>query len=247
MFRLTVSDDKGATAFDEAIVTVHNTPAPGQQLISFTLINASNEQELLTLAAGQTLNLASLPSQSLNIRANTSPGIVGSVKFSLGGTQTRNITESSAPYALYGDNNGNYYTWTPAVGSYTLTATPYTGSGGSGTAGTPLSLSFQVVNQAARMALTAPVTSFPGAETLVFPNPVQEGRLQLRLPQEVAGQVSVELSTITGLRLAEQVLHFSAPVSVLPLDFTRAMPASGMYFLRLKSAGFSTRVRVVRQ
>ena len=124
-------------------------PDNSQQVASLKLINADNDQDLQTLTNGSTLNLATLPTKNLNIRANTNPATVGSVKFSLSGTQSKSATESAKPYALFGDNNqGDYYAWTPAVGSYTLKATPYTASKGSGTAGTALAVGFTVVNQA---------------------------------------------------------------------------------------------------
>ena len=121
------------------------TPTPaGQFVSSFTLINADSDQPIQTLANGATLNLATLPTRNLNVRANTSPATVGSVVFVLSGAQTRNQTETNAPYALFGDNSGHYNPWTPALGSYTLKATPFTGSGGTGTAGTALTITFSV-------------------------------------------------------------------------------------------------------
>ncbi|MBF9254587.1 cadherin domain-containing protein [Pontibacter sp. 172403-2] len=123
--------------------------AVSQQVSSLTLVNADNEADLQTLVNGSTLNLATLPSRSFNIRANTNPATVGSVKFTLSGTQSKTATESGKPYALFGDDvHGDYYAWTPAVGSYTLTATPYTAAKGAGTAGTTLTVSFTVVDQA---------------------------------------------------------------------------------------------------
>ncbi|MGV3504496.1 MAG: InlB B-repeat-containing protein [Adhaeribacter sp.] len=122
-------------------------PVAGEQVLSFTLINASTELPILTLTPGQVLNLADLPSRSLNIRANTSPAIVGSVRFVLSGALSRTHIESGSPYALYGDNSGNYNSWTPALGTYTLTATPYPSANAGGTPGAPLSLSFSVIDQ----------------------------------------------------------------------------------------------------
>ncbi|MBF9253687.1 hypothetical protein I2I11_10320 [Pontibacter sp. 172403-2] len=120
-----------------------------QQVSSLTLVNADNEADLQALVNGSTLNLATLPTRSFNIRANTNPATVGSVKFTLSGTQSKTATESGKPYALFGDDvHGDYYAWTPAVGSYTLTATPYTAAKGAGTAGTTLTVSFTVVDQA---------------------------------------------------------------------------------------------------
>ncbi|WP_073109749.1 PKD domain-containing protein, partial [Hymenobacter daecheongensis] len=122
-------------------------PTGGQAVTSFTLINADSDQDIQTLANGGTLNLAALPTRNLNLRANTSPAAVGSVRFSLGGAQSRSQTENVVPYALFSDTGGDYNPWTPAVGTYSLTATPYTGGNGTGTPGTPLTISFSVTNQ----------------------------------------------------------------------------------------------------
>ncbi|MDO6390983.1 malectin domain-containing carbohydrate-binding protein [Pontibacter sp. BT731] len=114
-----------------------------QTIESYTLINADTKQSIQTLQNGATLNLSSLPTKNLNIRANTNPSTVGSVVFALSGVQSLNVTENSAPYDLMGDGG----TWTPAVGNYTLKATPYASSNGSGTAGTALTVNFTVTNQ----------------------------------------------------------------------------------------------------
>src|SRR5690606_15301462 len=118
----------------------------------FTLVNAHNERDLFNIEDGATISLASLPSTKLNIRANTSPSPVGSVRFELSGTQSRTYTDSAVPYALHGDDNkGNYYfgNWNPpALGTYTLKATPYSGAKETGTAGTPLTITFTVVQDA---------------------------------------------------------------------------------------------------
>lgn len=122
------------------------TPTPsGQAVVSYTLVNADNAQDIQTLNDGDVINLARTPSQNLNIRANTSPATVGSVVMILSGTQSRNHIENAAPYSLFGDNgSGTYFPWTPAVGPYTLQCTPFTGSNGSGTAGTALTINFTV-------------------------------------------------------------------------------------------------------
>ncbi|QMU29027.1 PKD domain-containing protein [Adhaeribacter radiodurans] len=117
-----------------------------QQVGSFTLINADNGQPIQTLTGGTALNLATLPTKNLNIRANTSPGIVGSVKFALRGKQTVNKTETRVPYALFGETKDNYNAWVPALGSYTLKATPFSEAGGTGVAGIAFSVSFTVIS-----------------------------------------------------------------------------------------------------
>jgi 3-phytase len=136
---LTMDRNKSITATFTAV-------SSQQRVESFTLINANNEQDLFTIEDGATINLPSLPSTKLNIRANTSPASVGSVKFELSGIQSKTYIDSAVPYALQGDDgNGNYYygNWDPpAIGTYTLKATPYTGSKATGTAGMPFTITF---------------------------------------------------------------------------------------------------------
>ncbi|MHC4506142.1 MAG: InlB B-repeat-containing protein, partial [Planctomycetota bacterium] len=120
----------------------------GQAVLSFTLIDADADRPVPgydPVRAGATLNLAKLPTRRLNIRANTSPREVGSVRFDLDGKAGFH-TESSTPYALAGDAAGDYNAWTPEVGSHTLTATPYAESGARGKAGTKLTITFEVID-----------------------------------------------------------------------------------------------------
>ncbi|MGV3558193.1 putative Ig domain-containing protein [Larkinella arboricola] len=216
VFRLTVTDNQNATAFDELTVTV-NPVSAAQQVVSLTLMNATNGQELLTLTDNQTINLATLPSKSLNIRANTNPSPVGSVKMVLSGKQSRTQTETGFPYALFGDSNGNYNSWTPAVGSYTLTVTPYTGASATGTAGTPLTVNFSVVDQAPAGRLSV----FGNAETAemsirTYPNPFTrsfnlqiKGREEGKLPVVVYdsyGRVVLQLDDVES----DQQIHLGS-------------------------------------
>ncbi|HXH18667.1 MAG TPA: malectin domain-containing carbohydrate-binding protein [Chitinophagales bacterium] len=121
-------------------------PCVPNEVVSFTLMRAGTAGEIGPLTNGMTINLATIG--SFSIRANTCNGQnVGSVKFILNGTPIR--TESVAPYAINGDSpTGSYIAWNPSVGSKTLTATPYTGASGSGTAGVSETVTFTVINQA---------------------------------------------------------------------------------------------------
>ena len=114
------------------------------QVDSLTLVDANSNLDIVGLADGDTINLPALPSPSLNVRANAS-GSVGSVVFGLDSDPSFR-TEGVAPYALAGDVSGNYNDFGFSIGQHTITATPYSGSGGSGTPGTPLVVTFSVVN-----------------------------------------------------------------------------------------------------
>jgi len=102
---------------------------------SFTLVNSATEKELSTIANGSSIGLSALSLKAANIRAVTS-GTIASVKFELSGAQSKTATDAAAPYALMGDDgNGNYYygNWNPpALGTYTLKATPYDSKGVAG-------------------------------------------------------------------------------------------------------------------
>lgn len=156
-----------ATPTDDVTYTATFKAAPpasgGQAVTSLTLFNADTDLPLAgydPLPSGATLNLATLPTRNLNIRANPNPATVGSVRFAYDGNANYKI-EGLAPYAIGGDNGTidgrpNYNAWTPAVGSHTLTVTPYTGGGAGGTAGTPLTVNFTVTNDAGAVALRTP-------------------------------------------------------------------------------------------
>jgi hypothetical protein len=130
-------------------------------LLSFTLINADTDQPITAfdpLNDGATLNLATLPTTNLNVRANTYPSTVGSVQFGYDGNPNYRV-ESVVPYALEGDSGGDYAAWTPSIGSHALTGTPYSGSGASGTPGTPLTINFDVINQTVNQPPSVSITS----------------------------------------------------------------------------------------
>lgn len=136
---LTVTDDDGATRTDDVIITITGDSA-AQAVTGFTLVDATTEQDIAPLTDGMQIDLAATP--SINIRANTSPATVGSVRFGLDGNPFHR-TETVAPYASHGDNGGNYYGWTPELGAHELTATPFNGSGD---AGTSLTVDFTVID-----------------------------------------------------------------------------------------------------
>ena len=144
---------------------------------------------------------------SLNIRANVS-GSVGSVRFGLDGN-TNFRTESTSPYALADDSSGNYDAWTPAPGSHSLTATPYSASGATGTVGIPLSIGFTVTNAAT--SNRAPVIS---SGPQAAPNPVT-------LPATTT--VSVTASDADGDALTYTWSKSAGPGTV---SFTNAAAAS---------------------
>ena len=164
VFRLTVTDNSGLSASDDVIVTVNASGTSGQSVTTLMLINADTDLEIGPMSTGMTIDLAATP--TLSVRADTSPNPVGSVRFSYDDISNLR-TESGPPYTINGDLGGVDYTaWVPALGSHTLTATPYTQSAGAGTAGTPLTVVFTVINSAIS---GTPVVNAGADKTIVLP------------------------------------------------------------------------------
>jgi hypothetical protein len=98
------------------------------------VINANTQQKVDSFYHDTyTVDFAALGTQNLNLVVTTVPQSVGSVVFTLDGSLFR--IENVAPYALAGDANGTYNPWTPAVGTHTLSITPYAQPNGQGIAG----------------------------------------------------------------------------------------------------------------
>ncbi|MDX1996047.1 MAG: right-handed parallel beta-helix repeat-containing protein, partial [bacterium] len=143
-----------------ALPTEPATPAPvtGPALTSFTLVSADTQQDIRTLVHGETINLATLPTQRINIRANTSPGTVGSVYMTLN-SEAR--TENVAPYVLWGDDDGAYLPGQLRVGTYTLTGKAYSLSQRQGIEGQLLTVAFRVINSTTSATATPRPTIAP--------------------------------------------------------------------------------------
>ncbi|MFA9392422.1 MAG: sugar-binding protein [Prolixibacteraceae bacterium] len=115
------------------------------QVISFTLMNADTNEEITVIQNTTVLNLYSL-SENLNIRANTNGEPVGSVVFDWDGVEKFKI-ETTAPYALGGDDAGSYRPFEISTGQHVLKGTAYSEAGGNGTAGETILVAFNVIDQ----------------------------------------------------------------------------------------------------
>ncbi|OLY93477.1 hypothetical protein BUE76_17500 [Cnuella takakiae] len=116
-------------------------------IASFTLVDATSNKDIRTIKEGDIINIADVRGKSVNIRANTNGAPVGSVVMTLSGAQQKTQTESSAPFALFGNTNNDYWNWTPVAGQYSLYARPFKGTKGAGAPGKALNVSFRVKDE----------------------------------------------------------------------------------------------------
>ncbi|MCP2045568.1 T9SS type A sorting domain-containing protein [Pontibacter sp. HSC-36F09] len=233
-----------------AVTATFTAISSQQQVSNFTLVNANNERDVLTIEDGAVISLASLPSSKVNIRANTSPGTVGSVRLELSGTQSRTYTDNKVPYALFGDNgNGNYYygNWNPpATGTYTLRATPYTGANGTGTAGTPLTITFQIVASsfAGSSSLNLEMAEFRTDVFRVYPNPFTQ-KAMLNFTLQEGGDYSIALFDVKGMLLGnlQEGSTVAGELNRLEIDGT-PLP-KGLYFIKLQSNSTTKTLKLI--
>jgi hypothetical protein len=112
--------------------------------VSFTLINATDNTDISVIQNGGTIYIKR--GTKINIRADTSPGYpVGSVRFALN-DRPNFRTEDVSPFALAGDNKGDYLVWKFYYGPQFLKATPYSLPGASGRVGKSLVIAFTLTD-----------------------------------------------------------------------------------------------------
>ncbi|GAB3027830.1 Kelch repeat-containing protein [Spirosoma pulveris] len=213
-----------------------------QSVTSFSLLNADTDQVIRVLANNDVINLPSLTTPRINIRANTSPSTVGSVLLTLTGTQNQTVWESVAPYALFGDKNGDYNPWTPAIGTYALNAIPYSGANGTGTAGNPLRINFTVTNSAGGKvaAETMPLTEL-GQGWRFFPNP-SSGVIRIEFEPNHALPLTIDITDIMGRSLLHERKESLDAVTVNLHDYQ-----PGLYIVTIRSKNGIVSRKLVKQ
>ncbi|NEM97364.1 T9SS type A sorting domain-containing protein [Pontibacter burrus] len=109
--------------------------------ITFTLINAETNQDLMVLTDMTELNLAQVRGIKLNIRADVDWNLTESVTMDLTGIVPASRTDNDAPYTLLAEDADG---WAPTEGIYTLMATAYSQDNADGRAGATKTISFTV-------------------------------------------------------------------------------------------------------
>lgn len=200
---------------------VNNTPPPSGGSFNFILVNATTDQGIATLSNGS--NIAN--GTNINIKGESPFGNTASVYFDLSGPTSRIVTENVAPYALFGDINGDYNVGALANGSYTLTATAYSGSNRSGTTLIATTINFTVGSS----ARTSDVKAF------AYPNPIQGSRLSVKLPEKESGVINYSLKNSSGVEIenGKTQLFNEDKAEVNLSSFNKMLP--GVYYITVKS------------
>jgi len=113
---------------------------------SFTLINSGSNTDLLVLTDNLHLDISVFQGMLYNIRADVPGEEVKSIVMQLNGPVSRSWTEHQAPFALFGDQAGDYYGVELPEGTYMLSGTPYTGAEATGEPGPEKIVTFTISN-----------------------------------------------------------------------------------------------------
>ena len=118
-------------------------------MTGFTLLDATTDQPIATFSTGATIDLRTLPTRMLDVRAETA-GVVASVRFGLDGQPAVRIdsTAGDGGFTLDdGEDGEDGEGWTPSVGALALAAVPFTGAGGAADTGLPMAVNFEVIDE----------------------------------------------------------------------------------------------------
>ena len=118
-------------------------------------------------------------------------------------------TENSAPYALAGDNNGNYQDWSPQEGEYHIKASAFTKNGGNGTV---LSKSLILLNVVDSREEIGERTQDYNADEIsnttmqVFPNPF-DSEVRIEIERKSKGKGIVSITDLYGKQVFMQEIE----------------------------------------
>ena len=202
--------------------------------VTFTLIDAMKDEPIAgydPIEEGAVLDLAQLP-LGLNVRANTVDEAT-SLQFALNGANAR--LEKVAPFALFGDVNGNYAAGRLPVGEHTLGATAFA----AGEAVQTGTVSFSVVKgtNSKRDLLLADreasvAADLPEAFELTgnYPNPFNPTTtVNFALPE--SADVRVTVFDMLG-RQVRVLVNGTLPAGRHEVVFDASQLPSGAYFLQ---------------
>lgn len=117
--------------------------ASSLSVTKFSLVDADADLVLIDITQGAVIDLSPFGDVAFNIIAVTEPPTVGSVIIETD-LRSRPKIENMAPYALNGDNRGDYNGMVLDIGEHVIKAIPYSERNGGGTAGDALGINFEL-------------------------------------------------------------------------------------------------------
>ncbi|MDB5357501.1 MAG: hypothetical protein JWN24_3954 [Phycisphaerales bacterium] len=162
----TPSSGNSTTTLGDNTASVQSAPA----VTGLMLVNATTGQDIEPLTDGMTINLTTLPTRKLSVRADAN-ALTHSVKFGYDAKASFH-TDNYVPFSFKGDNGPTHYrAWTPTVGTHTISATAYMRHYAKGTPGATTVVNFTVIDHPVADPLPPPTGPTP---TPVPPGPTPD-------------------------------------------------------------------------
>ncbi len=238
---VTVTDNEGATgnATVNIVAGSGTTPTPTPDAISFNLIKASTNGNISSLSNGTAISYSN--AQGANIRANAPSG-TRSVQLTLSGSQSKSAIENVAPYALFGDISGNYFSGNLKSGNYTLRARAYSGSNGTGTKIADTTISFSVSASNSAKAVSS-------EKLYAYPNPLkQDGKVSLKLPKAEKGTYLYNVTNSLGVQLDSGKFNTRSSQTDVHLQLSNvAKQVDGVYYMTIIGNGVKQVIPIIRE
>jgi hypothetical protein len=205
-----------------------------RKVTSFTLVNATTDQDIGPLNNGDVINLAF--TGPISVRANVcSEANIESVKFQLNGNDYKK--ENIPFYTIAGDNNGNYNPWNIQPGVYTITAIPYSGDNATGTVGTSLSVTITIIGSSAKSEdeqSGGAISDGNEIEMNAYPNPFSE-RLNIEFTLTEDSRVNLEVFNLSGQRIGSLFEGNVKAGEMTRVEFRPATVSKGFIIYRLQT------------
>ncbi|WP_158211881.1 Ig-like domain-containing protein [Robiginitalea sediminis] len=214
------------------------TPPPANN-VTLNLINANTDQVVRSVEPGINIQFG----EARNFQATTTVAGVASVRIQLSGALNSNRIESVAPYSAFGDVNGDYAPTNLPDGNYTLTATFYSGGNASGTQLASRSVSFSVGSGS-----NSGKTVVDLAKVVVYPNPVPDGQVTVKLPVPLQSTYAYQLMAPNG-QIVDYGVKENASASDTSSLYLKGLEQSqeGIYYLTLTDGVHTFSVPVVKK
>lgn len=214
----------------------------GLQVTDFDLYDASTDEKLLDLEDGSVINLGELDNNNLTMLINTLPDFVGSVKLELSGPISNMRIENTKPYAVFRNDDSNFFGREFVPGEYTLKATPYTENDAQGMTGTALEVNFSMVDEPLEVARKTSKSKKGQNSELLQDEMLKQEDHYIAYPVPFNDQLFIKTGTdASSLKITLYGLDGKAyPINVqqshddLELIFTEQMSA-GLYMLTISS------------
>jgi hypothetical protein len=146
--------------------------------------------------------------------------------------------------------NNKYVSWRPAIGEYWINATPYSILFGKGAAGTPLTISFRVVDElnaaspaGRKLSPDILADGNENKEINLYPNPVKD-KLTINLGENPEENFTIGIYDIMGRKVyMEEKMEINSSSIEINLS---ALP-SGYYILQLGSATTNKTMQILKE